>query len=74
MTIYGVVAVCLLVAYLLLLVFYFVFSYADDKCGYSNNDVFKLKCIAFWLILTLQIVIFGFLIYVKYNNFSVFYE
>lgn len=51
MTIYGVVSVCLLVAYLLLLVFYFVFSYADDKCGYSNNEVFKLKCIAFWLII-----------------------
>ena len=74
MTIYGVVGVCLLVAYLLLLVFYFVFSYADDKCGYSNNGVFKLKCISFWFILTLQIVIFGFLIYVKYNNFPIFYE
>ena len=74
MTIYGVVGVCLLVAYLILLVFYLVFLYADGKCGHSNDEVFKLRRIAFWFIMTLQIVIFGFLIYVKYNNFPVFYE
>lgn len=74
MTIYGVVAVCLLVAYSILLVFYFAFSYADGKSGYSNNEVFKLKRIASLLILTLQIVILAFLIYVKYNNFPIFYE
>jgi len=74
MTIYGVVAVCLLVAYSILLVFYLAFSYADGKSGYCNNEVFELKCIVSLLISTLQIVILGFLIYVKYNNFPIFYE